>query len=178
METEEPEGSNSNNDSAEMGQDQTVPNAGKMDPGIRAAWVAALRSGEYQQGKANLRAADNTYCCLGVLCELAVQAGVARAWRAKAGDRWLYYGTSHLRENASGGYPPPVVGTWSGWGGEIDAPVVTVPAAWLVSSTGHQYSDDGDDGADNVIARMDLVTANDRAGLTFEQIAQLIEEQL
>jgi hypothetical protein len=37
METEEPEGENSNNDSVEMGQDQTVPESGKMDAEVRAA---------------------------------------------------------------------------------------------------------------------------------------------
>lgn len=48
-----------------------------MDPTIKAQWVAALRSGEYQQGKHVLHNVDeNTYCCLGVLCDLAVKAEV------------------------------------------------------------------------------------------------------
>jgi len=42
---------------------------------IVKAWVAALLSGEYKQGKFYLRHEDK-YCCLGVLCELAVKAGV------------------------------------------------------------------------------------------------------
>lgn len=32
-------------------------------------WVAALRSGEYKQAKQYLRR-GNSYCCLGVLCDL------------------------------------------------------------------------------------------------------------
>lgn len=32
-------------------------------------WVVALRSGAYQQGKMALRT-GNTFCCLGVLCDL------------------------------------------------------------------------------------------------------------
>jgi hypothetical protein len=33
-------------------------------------WLAALRSGEYKQGRGTLcNAYDNSYCCLGVLCE-------------------------------------------------------------------------------------------------------------
>lgn len=40
------------------------------DPVLQAAWVAALRSGEYKQGTHHLRSTDNSYCCLGVLCEL------------------------------------------------------------------------------------------------------------
>lgn len=48
-----------------------------MDPTIKAQWVEALRSGEYKQGKSKLHLVEeNTYCCLGVLCELAVKAGV------------------------------------------------------------------------------------------------------
>ena len=33
-------------------------------------WVAALRSGTYQQGQRVLRNDHNGYCCLGVLCDL------------------------------------------------------------------------------------------------------------
>jgi hypothetical protein len=41
-----------------------------MDAELKARWVAALRSGEYEQGRRQLRAGD-TYCCLGVLCVVA-----------------------------------------------------------------------------------------------------------
>lgn len=40
-----------------------------MDAQIKATWLAALRSGEYEQGQKQLRRA-NTYCCLGVLCDV------------------------------------------------------------------------------------------------------------
>lgn len=43
-----------------------------MNPQIKARWVEALRSGEYPQGKGYLNR-NGQYCCLGVLCELAVQ---------------------------------------------------------------------------------------------------------
>jgi hypothetical protein len=41
----------------------------KMNPEIKAKWVAALRSGEYKQGRGQLRSEDR-FCCLGVLCDL------------------------------------------------------------------------------------------------------------
>ena len=42
-----------------------------MDPELKAKWVAALRSGEYQQGKKTLLNTSNgTYCSLGVLCRV------------------------------------------------------------------------------------------------------------
>lgn len=46
---------------------------------IIAAWVQALRSGKYKQGRGCLKSVDSpdeTYCCLGVLCVLAKKAGV------------------------------------------------------------------------------------------------------
>src|SRR5690348_17476896 len=48
----------------------------RMDPQIKAEWVAALRSGEYRQGSGTLRSDQDEFCCLGVLCDLAVKAGV------------------------------------------------------------------------------------------------------
>lgn len=38
-------------------------------------WVDALRSGEYRQGGGVLRSSDDRFCCLGVACDLL---GVAR----------------------------------------------------------------------------------------------------
>jgi hypothetical protein len=41
---------------------------------LKAKWLAALRSGEYKQGKSALKDGfgdENKYCCLGVLCEVA-----------------------------------------------------------------------------------------------------------
>jgi hypothetical protein len=38
---------------------------------ILTKWLAALRSGTYQQGNGYLRTTRNSYCCLGVLCEVA-----------------------------------------------------------------------------------------------------------
>jgi hypothetical protein len=43
----------------------------------RARWIAALRSGVYEQGKNRLRH-DNKFCCLGVACDLAQNAGIGR----------------------------------------------------------------------------------------------------
>lgn len=48
-----------------------------MNPEIKELWVEALESGEYTQGKKVLHNQDNnTFCCLGVLCDLAVKAGL------------------------------------------------------------------------------------------------------
>jgi hypothetical protein len=56
---------------------------------IQNEWTYALTSGEYQQGQSALAIHDNdgpTYCCLGVLCELAANAGILTRDRAMHPD--------------------------------------------------------------------------------------------
>jgi hypothetical protein len=47
-----------------------------MNQEIKNKWTTALRSGEYTQGTGNLRSAGDKFCCLGVLCDLAVKAEI------------------------------------------------------------------------------------------------------
>ena len=56
----------------------------KMNPEIKAKWVAALRSGEYKQGRGQLRSED-LFCCLGVLCDLHAKE-TGSEWRGEAHD--------------------------------------------------------------------------------------------
>jgi hypothetical protein len=57
-----------------------------MDPVLKEKWITALRSGEFRQGREVLKR-DGTYCCLGVLAEIAAPELLADP---KAGGR-LYY---------------------------------------------------------------------------------------
>ena len=60
-----------------------------MDPTVFDEWLAALRSGEYEQGQSHPAWAGK-YCCLGVLCDLQ----------------------GHLGENSGRSWPiPPVAAT-------------------------------------------------------------------
>lgn len=48
-----------------------------MTPEIKQRWVAALRSGEYEQGR-NFLFRNGRHCCLGVLCDLYTkETGIA-----------------------------------------------------------------------------------------------------
>jgi len=43
----------------------------KLDPTFKKKWIAALRSGEYEQGAGFLHnTVQDRYCCLGVACEV------------------------------------------------------------------------------------------------------------
>lgn len=76
-----------------------------MDKAIKDRWVAALRSGEYEQGVGALSYVDTDekrkWCCLGVLCDLAQKEGVVtsqvsefRPWTADPEhDQFLGFGT-------------------------------------------------------------------------------------
>src|SRR3954466_4218538 len=82
------------------GTDQTTA-IGKLRPEVKEKWVAALRSGEYKQGRSYLHSqnpdGEDRFCCLGVLCELAVQEGrvaVNQEGQAAGGVTAFYYGNS------------------------------------------------------------------------------------
>ncbi len=63
----------------------------RMNPAIKAEWVAALRSGEYPQGRHWLEN-KGKYCCLGVLCDLAVKKGDLQRFE----DGWrITYAAEH-----------------------------------------------------------------------------------
>lgn len=62
----------------------------KLRKKIKRKWLKALRSGEYQQGMRRLASVNGqtTYCCLGVLCDLAVKAGVV-SWKSEDGELFM-----------------------------------------------------------------------------------------
>lgn len=63
-----------------------------MKPAIKRAWVKALRSGKYKQGRGRLRMRENTFCCLGVLCDLHNKQLKRSLWKRdhSISGHWLY----------------------------------------------------------------------------------------
>lgn len=111
---------------------------------IKAKWVAALRSGEYKQGIGRLRydTDDGTsYCCLGVLCDLAEKEGITRL---HLGEEESY---AHYDDDAD--LLPPSVMRWAGL-----------------------------DDSDTEIRGYELTYYNDESQFSFNEIADLIEENL
>lgn len=60
-----------------------------MKTEIAKQWTEALRSKKYEQGTGTL-CSGGRYCCLGVLCELAVEAGVVNKNDQQQFDYALY----------------------------------------------------------------------------------------
>lgn len=128
----------------------------RMNRAVRDAWCAALRSGDYPQGTGALTRlrpdGGRAYCCLGVLCDLAVAELGSDVVPVDARDLG-YSGIVTLRYAGFGGALPPVVRDWAG----LDRcdPLVVEPGPVLVS----------------------LSVVNDR-GASFARIADLIEGSL
>lgn len=138
-----------------------------MNPKVKALWTAALRSGEYQQTTGTLRSVldgKSSYCCLGVLTELAVAAGVIEPGvTTLAGVRTRYdwrqiveRSTAALDMSTTSTLPRPVM-EW--------ADLSTDDACFALS---------GDGTIDGAYTLVDL---NDHARYTFEQIADVIDER-
>lgn len=84
--------------------------ATRMNADVRQLWVDALRSGRFQQGHYRLATVQTddvtaSYCCLGVLCELARDAGVPLTVDERPGSR-TYDGERN--------YLPAAVLEWAG----------------------------------------------------------------
>jgi hypothetical protein len=131
-----------------------------MNAEVKEKWVARLRSGRDRQGTGRLRGLDldwrapfrPPFCCLGVLCEIALEEGVI-SWY----DHSL-------------GYPPVDVVRWAGW--EVDS---------LLDTDGEEHDEfpagslsDAESEYAHPVAK--AARLNDRLMLSFAQIAQKIEE--
>lgn len=73
--------------------------------------VTALRSGRFKQGFGTLKK-NNKHCCLGVACELAVEAGVAVDMGDISRDGHMFSDLKH--EDQRSGILPEVVRDWLG----------------------------------------------------------------
>lgn len=127
-----------------------------MNPEVKTLWLEALRSGGYVQGTKGLRRQTSTgvtWCCMGVLCDLAAYDEVNMVVQrpVENGVRYRYDGNL--------GILPVAVQNWAG----LDSCNPTVAGASL------SLWNDGSRGDDNTPPRR---------GYTFEEIADLIEEYL
>jgi len=130
-----------------------------MNKSIKTLWVAKLRSGEVEQGEGFLGTDDGKRCCLGVLCDLAVEAGVIEAPTKEESllndePEVLVYGYDDVSL-------PSEVRDWAGLSDSIG----TIYSGEYVN----QSLPDLNDGYINSFAKK-------RVQLNFEEIADVIEE--
>lgn len=81
-----------------------------------AKLVAALKSGEYEQGVGRLRTRSGAFCCLGVACDVFSRDTGRGKWRLLAGD-WEF----KLDSTISTSFLPPEVSRWLGINSENGA---------------------------------------------------------
>lgn len=130
----------------------SLPKGTNVNQIVKTMWVDALRSGKFEQGRNTLRVEVDgrpAFCCLGVLTEIAVGDGVTK----RAGTGYKDVDSDGLTHEEDGVLTASV--QW--WAGLPDSnPFVNTP--------------DG--------GRRTLSCLNDDEEYDFEQIADVIEEQL
>jgi hypothetical protein len=136
-----------------------------VKPEIKALWIHALRSGRYEQAHRALYDAG-AHCCLGVLCDIhegvkwtGFAMGTARYNEAGASD----YLPKPLAEHLGIGYRPSVELPWN-WQDKL-------PEGVISSYTRRRL----ETWRNNNGLRVMLHQLNDEYGLSFEEIAVLLE---
>ena len=61
---------------------------------VKDKWLAALRSGEYEQGTQMLCSIENQFCCLGVITDLYIKEHEGEAWEINSSTFKNFYGNS------------------------------------------------------------------------------------
>lgn len=94
-----------------------------MNPNIKAQWLDALRSDEFEQGTGTLTRVNDdgtkSHCCLGVLCELAADAGVVQRTVDETQVEQGIVGYTDGQNGAEVSILPHAVADWAGldrWG--------------------------------------------------------------
>lgn len=138
-----------------------------MNPEIKAAWIQWLHDNADNQGTGYLNIGGK-FCCLGGLCELAVQAGVARAkiWGAEI----VSYGALPDHADFVDDVLPSAVANWAGLRGEGNPRVrATRPLTEEQVEAGEEPFEE---------ESVALTEINDGWHLDFHQIAELIDRNL
>lgn len=121
----------------------------------RKLWADALRSGDYKQTKFHLHVPNVGYCCLGVACEVYQK----------------HVGGLEVVPRITSFDTDETVTSFNGTTTRLPCQV----AEWLDIKHSGQLSNKIKDTSDDWEYNDSLARKNDNDGLTFEQIADLIE---
>ena len=157
----------------------------RLDPEVKAKWLAALRSGRWPQTTGNLRilVEDPDYppvglCCLGVLCEVAIESGFPLD-RDESTPNAGYCATNSSSEQQDYRTTelPSSVAEWAGLGtegAERHNPRVSVEVIEQVTSRKVAARDDARVHLSELNDGIDFIDEDD-VKLSFAQIADVIE---
>lgn len=87
-----------------------------MNVDVKELWITALRSGDYKQDSTSYKLqSNNGFCCLGVLCDIAVKQGVIPEPKI-INDNSRLFGIEvpHELNSSNFSYLPDAVMQWSG----------------------------------------------------------------
>lgn len=124
----------------------------------RKLFTAALRSDEFQQGKANLSYQTASgrweHCCLGVACIIAQRNGLDLPFRDSGELRWYSVtGNPDDQDFDNSTVLPDSVVKWYGWGHDVDPEIPytdengvewEIPAADVNDSKGKNFAEIAD----------------------------------
>ena len=120
-----------------------------MKRDIAEEWIAKLRSGEVDQVQGVLADTDGGRCCLGVLCDMAVEEDITQRFLSDGGTAYSY-GSLDLSDDRRDYHTLPLsVQIWAGIGDRFGMP-------------------------QNIFGAVALTDLNDN-GKTFAEIADVIE---
>lgn len=146
----------------------------KLDPEIKDLWLKALRSGSFAQGT-NYLEKNDSYCCLGVLCSIAVDQGIVeRAYPSSPFREISFYAEDG--PDCSQVLPSEVM-EWSNLEDEAGQFVISEEDLYASGISYSQRSDIVSDSFTDGTVTVTLASLND-GGVSFEKIADLIEKYL
>lgn len=125
-----------------------------MNKDIRERWLERLESGEIKQTRGYLGRPSGSRCCLGVLCDIAVEDGIIAA-PVEDMVRQHTKQSKFLRYEGEMGMLPRAVIVWAGLKDNGEVAVF--------------YNDKHE-------ALGDLVTRNDTSKYNFKKIAKIVRE--
>lgn len=140
-----------------------------------SVWLETLKSGEYQQTTGRLSTINEdgtqTFCCLGVACDLALKAGLDLNVETSEDDDSVLY-------NEEGGILPKLVRQWLGVN-DMN-PMISIENSHFdptlkFESAYSELHDLYQQVSPRYLVHDRVTQLNDDYGLTFEQIAQLVE---
>lgn len=165
-----------------------------LDKEVKERWIAALRSGDYEQGYRQLmqecseldednEVVTKRYCCLGVLCDLFLKDEEASKGLEPEWDDSGHFVVNNYRVSAEedappkvvlNGVPPNPVNAWARGNDKEAWKSTVVPLALVKEVLGHHRSLELDITSEVDDEAWKIAYINDK-GATFDEIASILE---